>query len=185
MIHRRASAGALDKRRTSRLEIATGSVIIRLRAGTAIGDIELFRGQRRADIATIGIAIATIEGAEFALGHKAFAISGKYGCRRIDDDGAADTVATQADGRDAGEHLDAADLAGIDIRHRRVHVIAAGRDQVHAIHLDAQPVIGHAVNHGQAGNAAGAVEADAGHVTQQAGGVAGRGAHWGQAVGGD
>ena len=69
--------------------------------------------------------------------------------------------------------IDLADLTGIDIGQRRVHVVGTGRHQVHAIHLSTHPVIGQTVNHRQAGNTAGALQPDTGHIAQQIGGIAG------------
>ena len=56
-------------------------------------------------------------------------------------------------------------------------MVGAGGDQVHAVDLDAQAVVGQAVDGRQAGNAAGTVETDTGNVPQQAGGIAGGRAH--------
>jgi hypothetical protein len=46
----------------------------------------------------------------------------------------------------------------VDVGQRRVHVVGAGGDQVHAIDLDPDAVIGQAVNGWQAGDATGAVD---------------------------
>lgn len=87
-------------------------------------------------------------------------------------DRAANTVAANADRRNAGINLEFADAARIEIGERRVHVIGAGGNEVHAIDGDAQAVVGQAVNGRQAGNAASTIKTDAGDITQKLGGVA-------------
>ena len=115
------------------------------------------------------------EGADFALGQCALARRGELWRGGFGNDGATDAVTADADRGDAGEDLDLGDVGRVKIGHRRIHVVGAGGDEIHAIHRDAQAVIGQAVDHRQAGDAAGTIEADAGYVAQQCGGVSGDG----------
>jgi hypothetical protein len=57
-------------------------------------------------------------------------------------------------------------------------VVRTGGHQVHAVDLDADPVVGQAVDRRQARHAARAIQAHARDVQQQTGSVAGGGAHW-------
>ncbi len=50
-------------------------------------------------------------------------------------------------------------------------MVAAGGDQVHAINLDAQAVISETVNDRMAGDAAGALDVEAGSISQKPGGI--------------
>jgi hypothetical protein len=54
------------------------------------------------------------------------------------------------------------------------HVIRTGRDQVHAVDLDPQAVVGETADRRQTGNAAGFGEAQARDIAKQGGGIAGR-----------
>ena len=55
---------------------------------------------------------------------------------------------------DAGKQAHCAHACGVDVGQWRVHVVAAGGVQVHAVELDAQPVVLQSVHAGQAGDAA-------------------------------
>ena len=67
-----------------------------------------------------------------------------------------------------------ADMGRIDIGQRRIHVVGAGRDQVHAVDLDAQAVIGQAADRRQAGDAAGAIQGQPRNAIEQSSSIRGR-----------
>ena len=64
-------------------------------------------------------------------------------------------------------------------------MVGAGGDQVHAIDLDTKPVVSQAMDDGKTRCATRAVQADAGHIPEQAGRVAGRCLLGAQRVGSD
>ena len=55
--------------------------------------------------------------------------------------------------RDARHDVDAADVRRIDVGRGGIHVVGAGGRQGHAVDQHIHPVVGHAVNHGQARDA--------------------------------
>ena len=127
------------------------------------------------EVAAPRIVVAAKVSAHFTLVDARCARRGKLWGGAVGNDGAADAVATHANRSDAGEHLQVTEVARGDIRECRVHVVGAGRHQVHAIDLDSQAVVGQAANRRQAGNTAGTVEANARYAAQQTGAVAGAG----------
>ena len=158
------------------LEVAAGVVVVRFRNGAGIRNVEALGRVGRRRVAAADVAVAAVEGTDFTLDEACLTRCREFRLGGLGDDRATDAVAADADRRDAGVDLDRTHLRGIEIRQRGVHVVGAGGQQVHAVDLDAQAVVGEAVDRGQAGHAAGTVEADTGHVAQQAGGVAGGGA---------
>ena len=78
------------------------------------------------EVAATGVVVAAVEGAHFAFVDAGRTRRGKLWCCAVGDDGAADAVATDADRGDAGEHLQIAEVARGDIRHRWVHMVGAG-----------------------------------------------------------
>ncbi|MPM65935.1 hypothetical protein SDC9_112839 [bioreactor metagenome] len=156
-------------------EIAAGLVVVGLGQRPGVADAEVFGGQRGRHVAADGVVVAAGEGADLALGQRALPRCRKLRRRSFGDDGTTNAVAAHADRRDACEDLDLGDIARVQIRQRRVHVVGAGGDEIHAVDGDAQAIVGQAVDGRQAGDAAGAVEADARHIAQQRGGVAGDG----------
>jgi len=156
-----------------RLEVAGRLVIVCLRIGAGVGDVEVLGRQGGRDIATKGIAVAAVEGADLPLGEQFLAGRREFGCVRLRDDRPADAIAAQTDRCNAGINLEAADIARINIGQRRVHVVGTGSNQVHAIDRHAQSIIGQAMDRRQAGNAACTIKTDSRHIAQQARGIAG------------
>ena len=141
-------------------------VVVRLGDCAVVGQAHLLGGVGGRDVGAHAIAVNAVESASFTLEQRALAGRGKFRRRRFDLDGGANAVAAHADRHRAGKYTHAAGAGGVDERQRRVPGVAAGRHQVHAIDLDAQPVVHHAVHAGQAGDAAGALHAKAGQSTQ-------------------
>src|SRR3569623_60028 len=164
-------------RERARLEVVARLVVVRLRGRAGIGHAEVFAGHRDGGVGAHGVAVAAVEGADRAAGEDAFAGAGELRSGRLHDESAADAVATDTDRRDAGEYLDGIDPGGIDVGQGRVHVVGAGRAQVHAVDLDAQAIVAQAANRRQARHPAGTLEIEARNVPQQAGRVAGGGMH--------
>ena len=98
---------------------------------------------------------------------------GEFRRRRLGDDTAPDAVPRQADRDQTGVDLERADRRGVEIGQGWVHVVGARGNQVLAIDLDPHPVIGQTVEGGQAGDAAGTIQADARHLQEQPSGIAG------------
>ena len=169
-------AGGRSRDEEPVLEVAAGVVVVRLRDGAGVGDVESLGRVGGCRVGAFGIAVAAVVGADLALDQAAFARLGKFGVGGLGDDRAADAVAADADRRDPGVDADRFDLRRIQIGQRRVHVIGAGRNQIHAVDLDAQAVIRQTVDRGQAGYPAGAIQAHPRNVPEQARRVARRGA---------
>ena len=127
-------------------------------------------------MAAKAIAVAARPGADFTAGDGALAGCGKQRGCGIDLDAGANAVAAHADRRGAREHAYRGHPRGIDIRQRRIHVVAARGHQIHAVELNAQAVVRHAMHAGQAGEAPRALQAQAGDVPQQGSGVGAGGA---------
>ena len=155
------------------LEVATGLVVLRLRQGATVGDAEAIGGRAGPDIDAVTIAVALVVAADRALEQVLLVGGGEFRLGRVRDDGAADAVARQAHGHDAGIDLETADRRRVEIGQGGIHVVGTGGDQVHAIDLDAHPIIGQAMNGRQTGDTAGPIEADARHLEQELGGIAG------------
>ena len=170
-LHGRGQLGGGD----AGLEGLRGPVVARLRAGAGVGHAQRFAGHRQRGVAALGAAVAAVKTTGLAFDQGGFARFGKFRRSGLDHNRAANAVAAHTDRRGAAVHLDAAHAGGVDVRQRRVHVIRAGRDQVHAVHLEAQAVIGQAVQRRQTRHPTGAIQAHSGHVAQQAGGVTGGG----------
>ena len=167
------------------LEVVASAVVVGLAVAAVVTDVEELFGVGGGEVAAAGRVVAAVEGAHFALVDARRAWCGKFWRCAVGDDGAADAVTADADRSDAGVHLQIAQVARGDIRHCRVHMVGAGGHQVHAIDLDAQAIVGQAVDRRQAGDAARAVQAHAGHAAQQAGAVAGGRAQVVQLLGAD
>ena len=140
-------------------EVAACGVVVGLAGGPAVADVELLRGVGGRNVGASCLVIAAVKGAHFALGDGGLPRRGKFGRARLRNDGAANGITTSAHWRNACIDLEQAHLGRVDVRQRRIHVIGAGSNQVHAIHLDAQTVISQAVDRWQAGHATGAIQA--------------------------
>ena len=165
-----------------RLEVAARLVVVGLGEGAVIAQAEAFGGGSGVEAGAEGVAVTAVETADFTLQQTALPGGSELGRAGFGNDGAADAVAADADRRDASPDLELADIGRIDIAQRRVHVVGAGGDEVHAVDLDAQAVVGQTVDDRQAAGAASALQGHTGHVAKQAGGVAGGRAQLLQAV---
>ena len=157
--------------RASGFEVFGGAVIVRLRHRAVIAQAHLLGGISGRQIGTDTVAVAAVESASFALEQRACTGRRKFGRGGFDLHRGTNAVTTDADGHCASKHAHAGDAAGVDIGQRWVHVVAAGREQIHAIDLNAQTVIGHAVQAGQARDTARALHAKARQRAQQTGAV--------------
>ena len=155
------------------LELATRRVVVGLAVAAGIADVELLGGMQRREVAATRIIVAAIETTHLALAQAGGARRGKLRGHTVGDDGAANAVAAHADRADPGEYLQFAEVARRNIGQRRVHMVGAGGNQVHAIHLDAQAVVTQPANCRQAGDAPRTVQADARCAAQQAGRITG------------
>ena len=140
-----------------RLETATGLVVVGFSGGAGITHGEDVAGDGGGEVDAARIVVAAVKRRSLAFHQQLIGRCSELRRGRIDGDGAGNAVAAHADRRDTGEHLDLVDVGGIDVGKRRIHVVGTGRDQVHAVDLDADAVIGQAVDGWQAGNAAGAI----------------------------
>ena len=106
--------------------------------------------------------------------------TGRFSCGRkgrrlgFDPYGAPEAVPAHTRWRDSSEHLNGLDLLRADQRQGRIHMVGARRKPVHAVHLDAQPVICKSVDAGQPRHLAHRQYAHSRQLLQQVGGVAGR-----------
>ena len=158
--------------RAGGLEVAGRLVVVGLGGGAVVAQAHLLGGVGGREVEAHAVAIAAIKSASLALDAPALAGEGEFGRGRVDLDGGANAVTAHADRGNASEHTHAAHARGVDVRQGRIHVVAAGRNQIHAVHLDAQPIVGQAMHAGQAGDTARAKQAHSGHAAQQVGGVA-------------
>ena len=164
--------GLVGRCRACGLEVAGRAVVVRLRHRAVVAQAELFGGVGGAGMAAFGVAVAAAPDAHFAFAQRARTGRGKGGWQRFDLDGGTNAVAAHAHRGDAGKQAHRAHARGVDVGQWRVHVVAARRDQVHAIELDAQPIVAQPLHAGQAGDAPGRVQAHPRQAAQQAGGVA-------------
>ena len=153
------------------LERAGSFVIVRTRTRFGVSQRKVLARHRGVEVVAARVAIAAIEPAERALCQQTFIRLGKGQRFRLHLHGAAQAVAAHAHRGDAGEHVDAFDARRIDIGQHRIHVIGASGSEIHAVDLDAQAFVGQPAQHRQAGKSAGAVDACAWYVFEQARGI--------------
>ena len=153
------------------LEGPRSLVVVRLRRRTVVAQAHLLGGIGGRGPGAAGVAVAAVVATQLALEQARLAGLGELRRRRLHLDRGANAVAPDAHWRDASEQAHAAHTRRVDVRQRRVHVVGARGNQVHAIHLDAQPVVRQPLHTGQAGHAACAHQAHAGQVAQQLCGV--------------
>ncbi len=155
------------------LEVAAGMVVVGLSNGAAVGHVEVPAGHGGGKRAGAAVFIAAIEAARLAIEQGLLPWGGKRWLAAFHRDGSTEGIAAHAHRRYPGPYRDSAHLGWVQVGKRRVHVVWAGRTGVHAVHLDVQSVIGHAVDHGKTRDPAIAVAAHARDGTQQGGGIAG------------
>ena len=161
-------------RRRRGFEIITGHVVIGLAGAAGVADVEHIIGMHQRHMTTARIVVAAHIGTDFTLVQALRTRLSKFRFQTLSHDAAANTVSAHADRSNTGIYLERTKIARIHVGQRRVHVIGAGRNQVHAIDLDPQTIIGQTADRGQAGKAAGRVQAHTGNPAQEGGTVIGQ-----------
>jgi len=161
-------------RRRPRLERPRGLVVVALGRRTCIADAQRITCESGAEITAACIAVAAVKRPDLTR-HQRLAVLGKHRRLGFGNDGAGDAVAADAHRRDARIDLEQADIGGVEVGQCRVHVVGTGRDQVHAVDLDADAIVGQTANRRQAGNPARAVETHARHIAKKRRSITGGG----------
>ena len=153
------------------LEVPAGGVVVGLGQRAGVTQVELLAGEGERGIHAKCIAVAAVVARQLAAMHQVFSGDGETRRGGTEHDAAADAVAADADRGDPGVDLDPGHLARRHVGQRRVHVVGARGDQVGAVDLDAQAIVGQAADHRQARHAPGAIGTHARQLAQGSGGV--------------